>query len=475
MASRIKRLTSGKRRRFSESGFDLDLTYIKPNIIAMGFPSERLEGLYRNHIDKVVRFFDAQHRDHYKVYNLCSERSYDPAKFHQRVATYPFEIKMPPPFELIKLLCEDLDEWLKADDRNVACIHCHDGLRRTGVMICSYLLHDRFFGSTKDALQFFAEARTQNEEGVTVPSQERYVQYYEYLLKNNLTYNPKTVWLKSIRFIGTPKMQGGTCAPYFTVHVQKLKMYTSKLYENIKRTDSTANLMLPQELPLCGDVRIDFYHQSTIGKERMFRFWFNTFFIDMHLLQQENSSWLTHSTSTVPRQDADVNITTGVPALDKNSSETSPLTYRKIETQSKQFTKALKKAGKQAGVDITTGVTALYPKPHNVTSKGSEKQNPILTTSKLVSEPLDMGLTIINFPRSELDRAYKDKNMKHYPDNFQVHLCLSTLGHPSISGDLSGDCYFDDNDTDLSDTDDEDLWVVISAKPNYISSSYKRI
>ena len=517
MASRIKHLTSGKRRRFNENGFDLDLTYIKPNIIAMGFPSERLEGLYRNHMDEIVRFFDDRHYDHYKVYNLCSERSYDPSKFHQRVATYPFKIGMPPPFEYIKPCCEDIDEWLKADDRNVACIHCHDGLGRTGVMICSYMVHDRIFDSTKDVLQFFGEARTKNAKGVTLPSQRRYVQYYGHLLKNNLTYSPKTVLIKSIHFIGIPNMQGGTCVPYFTVVAQIVKVYTSKLYDHIKRTDSTADLLLPQELPVCGDVKMDFYHQSMIGKERMFTFWFNTFFIDMHLLQQQNQvgpkqmhahhKQLSCSTSAVPRQDADdgittgvsalnknsskmnpftyrkveteskqfkkalkkagkqagVDITTGVSALNKNSSKMNPFTYRKVETESKQFKKALKKAGKQAGVDITTGVTALFPRPHKVTSKGVEKQNPIPTTSRLVSEPLAMGLTnlmdntaVIIFPRSELDKANKDK--KHYPESFQVHLCLLTVGQSSKSVDLNGDYSSEDNDTDLSDTDDEDSW-----------------
>ena len=57
----------------------------------------------------------------------CSEKFYDPAKFQGRVALFPFDDDNAPPFELITPFCEDMDEWLNKDDKNIAIVHCLDG------------------------------------------------------------------------------------------------------------------------------------------------------------------------------------------------------------------------------------------------------------------------------------------------------------------------------------------------------------
>ena len=52
----IKSLVSQDKNRFCFDGFDLDLTYITPRIIAMGLPSTSYAAFYRNNMTDVLNF-----------------------------------------------------------------------------------------------------------------------------------------------------------------------------------------------------------------------------------------------------------------------------------------------------------------------------------------------------------------------------------------------------------------------------------
>jgi hypothetical protein len=52
---------------------------IQPNLIAMGYPGEKIEGMYRNNIEEVNRFLELKHPHHYRIYNLCEGNNFSMA------------------------------------------------------------------------------------------------------------------------------------------------------------------------------------------------------------------------------------------------------------------------------------------------------------------------------------------------------------------------------------------------------------
>ncbi|CAD5333469.1 unnamed protein product [Arabidopsis thaliana] len=173
--SYLRNLVSKKRRRLIIGGYDLDMSYISDKLLAMSFPAERMRAVYRNPLWQVKSVLDMRHPDHYKVYNLCIEESYDPENFYGRVERFPFDDNHVPSLKMIQLFCESVHSWLSLDPKNIAA-----GKGRTGLMVSAYLVYGGM--SAEEALEMYASRRTTNNNGVSIPSQRRYVKYWSDLL-----------------------------------------------------------------------------------------------------------------------------------------------------------------------------------------------------------------------------------------------------------------------------------------------------
>jgi phosphatidylinositol-3,4,5-trisphosphate 3-phosphatase/dual-specificity protein phosphatase PTEN len=316
----LRGLVSKKKLRYQEEGFDLDLSYITPRIIAMGFPSEGAEAVYRNPMDQVQKFFKQKHDGRFRVYNLCSERHYDHSKFNGSVCNIAFNDHGPPGFSLVMSFCRDAHKFLSQNPENVIAVHCKAGKGRTGTMIAAYLLYEQHCMNAEEALNFFGSKRTKNSKGVTIPSQRRYVNYFaEFLhryrdgnrLPSTIPSEPPAVALrlKHIRFHTVPNFDiGGGCDPYFKIkgpppaeevlydYRKALKAHGLKVQNCHEKGRTLIELAVPgdggvyPENGICdvkdgaivvGDFKVCFLDEDTMtGDDPMFHIWLHTAFID---------------------------------------------------------------------------------------------------------------------------------------------------------------------------------------------------
>ncbi|KAM9049995.1 phosphatidylinositol 3,4,5-trisphosphate 3-phosphatase TPTE2 [Megaptera novaeangliae] len=299
-----RRMVSGNKRRYKKDGFDLDLTYVTERIIAMSFPSSGKQSFYRNPIKEVVRFLDTKHQNHYRVYNLCSERAYDAKYFHDRVCRYMIDDHNVPSLREMVAFSKEVKEWMAQDEENIAVIHCKGGKGRTGTMICAYLLASEIFATAEDSLYYFGERRTDKStsskfQGIETPSQNRFVGYFA-MVKNtyNLTLPPmkkltiKNIVIYSIHGVG--KGNGNDLKVQIIMQRKPVFFCSASKNCGIVHDAETDRVIinLSNCPPLYDEVKVKFLSSSDLPKyydDCPFFFWFHTSFIQNNRLYLSRS------------------------------------------------------------------------------------------------------------------------------------------------------------------------------------------
>ena len=141
----------------------LDVTYVTENLISMSFPYDyqkvaRKPGVVGNDIDAISTFLQQKHGSHYMIWNI-SEETYDYALFGDQVLEYNFPGHPAPPLGLLFKICTSVENWLDADEKNVAVVHCLTGKGRTSTVMSCILTWMGEFSTPVDALQYVAERR----------------------------------------------------------------------------------------------------------------------------------------------------------------------------------------------------------------------------------------------------------------------------------------------------------------------------
>ena len=459
-ANIFKRLVSKKKRRIQTPYYDLDMAYITERVIGMGFPATGCETFYRNSLVDLKAYLDRYHGE-YKIYNLCieKERIY-PKHFwiNKKVGLFPFNDHAPCPIKLILDFCIDICLYLTVNPKGVAAIHCKAGKGRTGVMIVCYLIFSGLCQTTDEALTHYASQRTLNNKGVTIPSQIRYIKYFETYLSANyerpfMRCIPKIIKIDLDKGYKNIIMNYNTDMSYFaTINSFRLKtcligpfseemnlkydfsaITVKKLnFEKSKITRKIINQSYYYEIEICSDDVINYDLKLTIkGKKVTFYSWFNLWFNTFEIISKyviENNYFETEG-------NVDTNINRALSTVESSNGQIRTHT-KKLDTTNfvssiiqKQYMRGI---GRKKLSRAFSKIIAKYTKGKRKKSalkslKNNKDLNNILNGIDELAREKKVKLLDRDNLQFTIERKQLDKLKTKLKDNFKVKYTYELL------------------------------------------------
>ena len=298
MLNKLRRAFMTDNLRYRKNGFNLDLTYVTNNVIAMPLPGQDLEAKQYNNIDEVARFFQKLYETRtgpsFLIFNVCAERTYPTRLFSNQVMHFPVDKNSPPLLEKLCKFVEFVNEWMDTSSSNVIAVHDVSGLTRTGTFIVCWLLYSGFAtkSQTKSAVEDAIEWYSLKRVGIPkdssleyLPSTLRYFDYFNQTIEK-LGYSAPGMCLDKIILWTVPaiKKKTGGCCPWFTITQDGDKeIYDYSKYNQVEHVLQGREKIVFDcgSRQLRGDIVITFYDQRLDQNinEEMFHICFHTGFV----------------------------------------------------------------------------------------------------------------------------------------------------------------------------------------------------
>lgn len=190
---------------------DAEVVYVTDRILTMSHPamasSVNPSITAGRKLAAVGHLLQRRHDGRFLVWNL-SEVDYDISVLDDQVLTFSFPGSPSPPLGLLLKLLISMENWMKADDRNVAVVHCLTGKGRTSTVLAAFLcwMGEAGFGDINKALDYIAKCKQIPTEELTIPSQRRYASYFKNMLDGVRPSQPPLL-LKRIIMSEAPKVR----------------------------------------------------------------------------------------------------------------------------------------------------------------------------------------------------------------------------------------------------------------------------